>query len=78
MLDPAALAESAESGDPFALARLEYPGHKFIRVLDPEGLGLEFVLAIAPTAHSFDLLPDTQVITVDRKPKVRTEVLPDR
>jgi len=61
MLDPA--------DDPFALARLEHPGCKFVLVRDPDGLGLEFVLSIAPTSQAFELLPDTQTVTINRKAK---------
>lgn len=53
------------STDPFAIAKHERPGCKFVRVVDQRtrsNLGCTFVLAVPPESEAFALLPDDQTI----------------
>ena len=49
--------------DPFAEARLESPGCKYIRCIHTI-VGIEFVIAVPPGSPWFDLLPETQTVEI--------------
>lgn len=71
-----AMETAYESTDPFAIARHERPGCRYVRIVDARrrgNLGFSFVVAVSPEHEQFALLPDDQTITlVDRTPDAPT------
>jgi hypothetical protein len=61
----AAVTAEILEADPFAQAKLERPGCKFVRFID-RTLGVEFIAAIAPGTAWFELFPETQTVEIDR------------
>lgn len=62
-----ALLRAYESGDSLKIARATRPDCKLILVVDERtrgNLGMRFCMAVAPDTPWFDLLPDTQKITI--------------
>lgn len=60
-----ALEQALQSSDPFAAARIERPGHKFIRIVDKRtqgNLGLTFIVSLAPGSRWFDKAPADQTV----------------
>lgn len=63
-----AMEKAYESKDPFAVARWERPGYKFMRLVDQRTPGFgSVVLSIRPESPAFEVLnpEQTMFITVD-------------
>lgn len=69
-----------ESTDPFAVARFERPGCKYIKVLDVRHKGVDytFVIAVPPTSEWFELLKDDQFCVIDNASKPGHVALSER
>lgn len=60
-------AKAYASTDPFAIARWEKPGCKYIKVVDVRDRGTDhtFVIAVPPSSEWFELLKDDQFCVID-------------